>query len=224
MSSFRRWTAGAAMSGVLLLGLQMGPVPGQQPGQAQQPAQQQPPQDGKALAAAIGLSGDAAARLGPQLDRLAAALTQQARLRDQATKARTDLHGALAAVAPTLTPEQRQQVMGVIVRSGGFGPGMGHAARGAGYGMRDMGYGPGGQGMPMGPGMRGQGYGPMGPGVQGRGYGPMGPGMRGQGYGRMGPGMRGQGYGPGGSCPFYPAQPDSGSAQPGGGSDGPAGR
>jgi len=104
-------------------------------------------------------------------------------MRRQMQSIRTELHDALTKVAPTLGPEQRQQLMGLVW--GGNRPGAG---------MR------GGMGQGMGSGMH-QGMGPgmhqgMGPGMhQG-----MGPGMH-QG---MGPGMH-QGMGPGAgsaNCPY----------------------
>lgn len=206
MFTLKRWAAGAAMTGLLVLATQTALV-------AQQQA---PPENGKALATQLGITGDAAKKMQPQLDKLARAMTQHARIQEQATKVRTDMQTALADIMPTLTPAQRQQLWGVMAQSrGGFGPGAGYGMRGGAGGMGPGMYGQGMRGM-MGPGY-GQGMrGGMGRGMHGYMHGQ---GMRG---GAMGPGMRGQGYGPGVNCPFYQA-PDSSRAPGAGVNPGPTG-
>jgi hypothetical protein len=158
------------------------------------------PKDGKALATELGLSQDASTQLMPNLDKLASALERHDAMRKQALAVRTDLHDALTSLMPTLSTEQRQQLMGLM-------RGQWMADRGMGQGMH-----PGmGQGMHagMGRGMhRGMG---MGPGAH--------PGMRGSMGPGMGPGMRGAG--PEG-CPYYGAPPQSTDSTAAGGT--PQGR
>jgi len=109
------------------------------------------PRDGKALATQLGLSQDSAAKLMPDLNALAAALTRHDQIREQAESVRAELHEALTRVAPGLSLEQRRQLMGLVWQGGGPGYGM-RGGMGAGMGQNMH---PGmGQGMHrgMGPG------------------------------------------------------------------------
>jgi hypothetical protein len=193
MSPWKRWMTMAAAT--MFVGLTL-----QTALSAQEPTL---PKDGKALASQLGLSQDEATKLMPDLNQLATALTRHEQMLQQAEAVRTELHEALTKVAPTLTPEQRQSLMGMMGRGSGMGSGMGYGMRG---GMRGS----------MGPGMRGS----MGPGMH-RGmhrgmHQGMGPGMH-QG---MGPGMH-QGMGPA-NCPYYKAQPQGADSTGSGGA--PQGR
>jgi len=188
MSPWKRWTTMAAAA--MFVGLTM-----QTALSAQEPTL---PKDGKALASQLGLSQDEATRLMPDLNQLASVLTQHEQMLQQARSVRTELHEALTKVAPTLTPEQRQALMGLVWQGNG-----------SGYGMR------GG----MGQGMRGG----MGQGMhQGMGQG-MHQGMR----GGMGQGMH-QGMGPGANgmgpanCPYLNVKPQGADSTSAGGA--PQGR
>ena len=141
MSPLKRWSTMAAAA--MFVGLTM---------QTALAAQESTlPRDGKALATQLGLSQDSAAKLMPDLNALAAALTRHDQIREQAESVRAELHEALTRVAPGLSLEQRRQLMGLVWQGGGPGYGM-RGGMGAGMGQNMH---PGmGQGMHrgMGPG------------------------------------------------------------------------